>query len=183
MRRFEERPMVLRFLIYDTPTNRAVAESIEEQWAALGVAPQLNLFSDWRDYRQMLDSREFDVALVDVTPPGDPDLYDFWSQEAIIHGQNYAGWNRRRASEALEEGRRIWAIEERRPFYDTFLRYYSEDLPELTLFQHVYTYAVDAGVEGVEIGQINHPRDRYASMADWILLYRDVTVACPEDQA
>ncbi len=36
----------------------------------------------------------------------------------------------------------VWAIEERRPFYDTFLRYYNEDLPELTLFQHVYTYAV-----------------------------------------
>lgn len=180
MRRFEDQPMVLRFLVYDTPTNRAVAESIEQQWAELGVAPQLLLFSDWREYRQLLDSREFDVALIDVTPPGDPDLYDFWSQQAIIHGQNYAGWNRRRASEALEDGRRLWSVEDRRPFYDSFLRYYNEDLPELTLFQHVYTYAVNDAVEGVEIGRINQPRDRYASLADWILLYRDVTVPCPD---
>ncbi len=85
MRRFEEnQPMVLRFLVYDTPTNRAVAESIERAMDGIGVAPQLLLFSDWRDYRQLLNAREFDVALVDVTPPGDPDLYDFWSQEAII---------------------------------------------------------------------------------------------------
>jgi ABC-type transport system substrate-binding protein len=148
----------------------------------IGAAPQLVLFSNWRDYRQVLDAREFDVALVDVTPPGDPDLYDFWSQEAINQGQNYAGWNRRRASEALEDGRRLWLIEERRPFYDSFLRYYDEDLPELTLFQHLYTYAVNDAVEGVEIGRINHSRDRYTSLADWILLYRDVTVACADDQ-
>lgn len=174
--------MVLRFLVYDTPTNRELAGKIAEEWTELGVAPQLNLFSDWRSYRQALRDRNFDVALVDVTPPGDPDLYDFWSQEAIIRGQNFAGWNRRRASEALEDGRRVWQISERRPFYDAFLRYYNEDLPELTLFQHVYTYAVNEAVEGVEIGLIDHPRDRYLTMADWILLYRDVTVSCVEDQ-
>ena len=182
MRFKEESPLVLRFLVFDTPANQAIAESIAEQWSQLGVAPQLMLFSDWRDYREILNAREFDVALVDVTPPRDPDLYDFWSQEAIINGQNYAGWNRRRASEALEDGRRVWGIEERRPFYDSFLRYYNEDLPELTLFQHIYTYAVNDAVEGVVIGAIKQPRDRYKSLADWILLYRDVTVACEVDQ-
>jgi peptide/nickel transport system substrate-binding protein len=183
MRRNGESAMVLRFLVFDTPTNRKLAGKIADEWTALGVAPQLTLFSDWRSYRQALRDRNFDVALVDVTPPGDPDLYDFWSQEAIIDGQNFAGWNRRRASEALEDGRRVWEIGERRPFYDSFLRYYNEDLPELSLFQHVYTYAVNEAVEGVEIGLIDHPRDRYLTMADWILLYRDVTVSCAEDQA
>ena len=175
--------MVLRFLVYDGPTNRALAEAIVEAWTELGVAPQLLFFSDWRDYRRLLRERQFDVALVEVTPPGDPDRYDFWSQEAIVRGQNYAGWNRRRASEALESGRQVWSVEERRPFYDSFLRYYDEDLPELTLFQHVYTYAVNESVEGVEIGRIDNPRDRYLSLTDWILLYRDVTVACKDDQA
>lgn len=183
VRRSGDTSMVLRFLVYDTPTNRQLAEKIAGEWETLGVAPQLNIFSDWRSYRQALRDRNFDVALAEITPGGDPDLYDFWSQEAIIDGQNYAGWNRRRASEALEEGRRIWQISERRPYYDSFLRYYNEDLPELTLFQHVYTYAVNEEVEGVEIGRIDHPRDRYLTMADWILLYRDVMVTCVDDQA
>lgn len=183
IRRNGDDAMVLRFLVYDGPTNRALAEAIVEAWTELGVAPQLLFFSDWRDYRRLLRERQFDVALVEVTPPGDPDRYDFWSQEAIVRGQNYAGWNRRRASEALESGRQVWSVEERRPFYDSFLRYYDEDLPELTLFQHVYTYAVNESVEGVEIGRIDNPRDRYLSLTDWILLYRDVTVACKDDQA
>jgi peptide/nickel transport system substrate-binding protein len=180
MRHNGEEALILRFLVYDTPTNRALAEEIVGAWEEVGAAPQLTLFSDWRSYRQALRDRSFDVALVDVTPPGDPDLYDFWSQEAIINGQNYAGWNRRRASEALEEGRRLWNVDQRKPYYDSFLRYYDEDLPELTLFQHVYTYAVNEAVEGVEIGLINHPRDRYVSLAHWILQYRDVSVSCPE---
>lgn len=178
----EGTPLILRFLVFDTPTNRATAEEIETQWKALGVAPLMTLFSDWRDFRRALTSGNFDVALVDVTPSGDPDLYDFWSQEAIVRGQNYAGWNRRRASEALEDARRVWPVGEREPFYDAFLRYYDEDLPELSLYQHIYTYAVNESVEGISIGRIENARDRYTSLANWIMAYQDITVICPEEQ-
>jgi ABC-type transport system substrate-binding protein len=122
------------------------------------------------------------VALVDVEQMGDPDLYDFWSQEAIIRGQNYAGWNRRRASEALEEGRRAWDVSEREPYYDAFLRYYDEDLPEVALYQHIYTYAVDGSIQGVAIGRVDNARDRYVSLANWIMAYQEITVICPDDQ-
>ena len=175
-------PLILRFLVYDTPTNRTVAEEIEAQWKEIGVEPVMSLFSDWSDFRRSLATADFDVALVDVEQMGDPDLYDFWSQEAIIRGQNYAGWNRRRASEALEEGRRAWDVSEREPYYDAFLRYYDEDLPEVALYQHIYTYAVDGSIEGVAIGHVDDARDRYVSLANWIMAYQEITVICPDDQ-
>jgi peptide/nickel transport system substrate-binding protein len=175
-------PMILRLLAFNTPTNRAVAEEIEVQWKELGISPLMNLFSDWRDFRRALSNGDFDVALVNVRPSGDPDLYDFWSQEAIIQGQNYAGWNRRRASEALEEARQIWPADERLPLYQAFLRYYDEDLPELSLYQHIYTYAVNGSVEGISIGRIDDTRDRYTSLANWIMSYQDITVVCPEKE-
>jgi peptide/nickel transport system substrate-binding protein len=163
----------------DTPTHRLLAEAIGEQWSALGIGVQLSLAADLPELRQQLAERQFDVALVDVRPPRDPDLYDFWSQEAIIRGQNFAGWNNRRASEALEQARQTWGQPNRRPFYDTFLRLYDTDLPALTLFQHVYVYGLSDEVNEAEIGRIHHPRDRYKTMADWFLLYRDVTVSLP----
>jgi peptide/nickel transport system substrate-binding protein len=178
----EGEPLILRFLVFDTPTNRAIAEEIEAQWNELGIEPLISLFSDWRDFRRSLANGDFDVALIDVTPPGDPDLYDFWSQEAILNGQNYAEWNRRRASEALEDARRVWSIQEREPFYQAFLRYYDEDLPELSLYQHIYTYAVNGTVEGISIGRIDSARDRYTSLPNWIMSYQDITVICPEEQ-
>ena len=143
----------------------------------------MTLVTDWGDFRSALANGDFDLALVNVTPSDDPDLYDFWSQEAIVKGQNFAGWNRRIASEALEDGRRIWPAAERKPYYDAFLRYYNEDLPELTLFQHIYTYAVDDSIEGIEIGRIDDTRDRYTSLANWVTAYQDLVVLCPEDEA
>jgi peptide/nickel transport system substrate-binding protein len=183
IRQREGESLTLQLLVLDTPTQRLLAEAIGEQWSALGIGVQLSLANGLPELRQQLAGRQFDVALVDVRPPRDPDLYDFWSQEAIIRGQNFAGWNNRRASEALEQARQTWGQPSRRPFYDTFLRLYDTDLPALTLFQHVYVYGLSSAVNEAEIGRIHHPRDRYKTMADWFLLYRDVTVSCPDDHS
>jgi peptide/nickel transport system substrate-binding protein len=179
VRQREGTALNLRLLALDEPTHRTVAQAIAGQWANLGIGTELVLAPAMAELRQGLADRAFDVALVDVRPPGDPDFYDFWSQEAIVRGQNYAGWNNRRASEALESARQVWAVEARRPAYDTFLRLYDDDLPALTLYQHVTTYALSKEVNQAEIGRIDHPRDRYETLSQWFLLYRDVTVSCP----
>jgi len=170
----------LRLLFVDAPGQRALADAIASQWAEVGVASELRPVAG-EAYATALSEGAFDVALTEVRPPGDPDLYDFWSQEALVRGQNYAGWNSRRASEALEQARQLWEVSERRPFYDAFLQYFNQALPALSLYQHVYTYAVSDSVQNLEIGRIDHPRDRYETLAEWFLLYRDVTVSCPEN--
>lgn len=175
-------PLTLRLLALDTPTQRALAEALAGQLQAAGVGTELLLIGRLPEFRQALAERGFDLALVDVAPPHDPDLYDFWSQEAIVRGQNYAGWNNRRASEALEAGRQTLDYGERLPFYETFLRQYDGELPALTLYQHVGIYALSAAVQQAEIGRVAQPRDRYETMADWFLRYREVTVGCPEGQ-
>lgn len=180
-RQKEGQPLRLNLVTLDTPVFQTVAEAVGQQWAAAGVDVQITLVPDVATLRQLLAEGAYDVALLSFTPPGDPDLYDFWSQEAIVRGQNYTGWNSRRASESLEQARQIWGMEERRPLYDTFLRFLDQDLPALTLYQDVYTYALSPAVNEAEVGLINRPRDRYKTLADWFLLFREVTVACPEE--
>jgi peptide/nickel transport system substrate-binding protein len=158
-----------------------LAQNIQKQWAAVNTAAEITTASNLTELRELLAAGEFEVALVDVTAVTDPDLYDFWSQEAIVRGQNYSGWNNRRASEALEQGRQVWSVADRRPYYDTFNRLYDSSLPALTLFQHVTTYALSQQVNLAEIGTIASPRDRYITFADWFLLYRDVTISCPAE--
>ncbi|MDX1687209.1 MAG: peptide ABC transporter substrate-binding protein [Candidatus Promineifilaceae bacterium] len=180
VREGETETLILRLLLVDEPQYRRVADELASQWAAVGVGVEINA-EDAETFAAALGARDFDVALVEVAAPGDPDLYDFWSQEAIVRGQNYAGWNHRRASEALEQARQLWDVGERRRYYEAFLQYFSNDLPALTLYQHAYTYAVSESVNELEIGRIDHPRDRYETFPDWFLLYRDVAVACPEE--
>lgn len=179
VRQREGESLVLELLLLDAPVQRAVAAAIAEQWAAVGVQIQLNPAS-----REALNSslaeRNFDVALTPVAASGDPDLYDFWSQPAIVNGHNFSGWSSRRASEALEHARQSWDIAERKAYYDAFLDAFGSAVPAISLYQDVTTYVVSDEVKEVDIGRVDDPRERYADMADWFLLYRDVTVRCSE---
>ncbi|PID86147.1 MAG: hypothetical protein CSA11_08535 [Chloroflexi bacterium] len=171
-------PLLLSLLTLNTPQQKALAEAISQQWLHAGIKTEVRLANNVSELRQRLEEGEFDVALVDFVPPGDPDLYDFWSQEAILDGNNMARWNNRKASEALEFGRQTWDTDERRPFYNTFQRYYNQNLPALTLYQHVYTYGLSPKVNQAEIGLITEPRDRYQTLAQWFLNYQDISVDC-----
>lgn len=170
--------LTLTLLTLNTPQLRGMAEALGQQWKKAGIDTQVTLAADVAELRQHLDEGEFDVALIEFVPPGDPDLYDFWSQEAIVNGSNVAGWNNRKASEALEVGRQTWPTAERQPSYNTFQRYYNQSLPALTLYQHVYTYALSPEVNQAEIGFITQPRDRYQTLAQWFLQYQDIAVDC-----
>lgn len=182
VRQSDGEPFSIRLLALNTAVHQQVAQEVAAQWANVGVAVVVETAVSITDLREKLAARDFDVALVDISPSIDPDLYDFWSQEAIIRGQNYAGWNNRRASEALEAGRQVWGVGVRRPFYNTFLTIYADQVPAVTLYQHVYTYALSSEVNQVEVGPIYEPRDRYQTFANWFLLYRDVNIACPAEE-
>ena len=182
VRQLDGAPFELRLLALDTAVQQRLAQEVAAQWGNLGVAVAVETAVSITDLRDKLAARDFDVALVDITPSIDPDLYDFWSQEAIVRGQNFGGWNNRRASEALEAGRQVWGLAERRPSYSTFLSIYANQVPAVTLYQHVYTYVLSSEVEQADIGPIYQPRDRYQSFANWFLLYRDVTISCPAEE-
>lgn len=181
-RSFDGEPLRLRILTTDETTHLSIAGIIADQWANIGVDSELETV-DSTSLDTKLKEREYDLALVDIEPISDPDLYDFWSQEAIVNGQNFGGWNNRRASEALETARKLTTIEERQPYYENFLRYFEEDVPAFTLFQHVWTYGISSEVNEVDIGRIDFPRERYQSFADWYLEYRELPTACPEADA
>lgn len=183
VRQLEGEPFQVRLLGLNTDVQQRLAQEVAAQWENLGVEVLLETAESITDLREKLAARDFDVALVDIAPLVDPDLYDFWSQEAIIRGQNYGAWNNRRASEALEAGRQVWGLGERRPFYNTFLSIYADQVPAISLYQHVYTYVLSSEVNRAEVGPIYEPRDRYQTFASWFLLYRDVTITCPAEEA
>jgi peptide/nickel transport system substrate-binding protein len=168
-------------LFADNDQLRAVAKDLAGQWADIGVNIIL-VPSSVEEFTDRLKEGEFDIALVEVEPTSDPDLYDFWSQEAIVRGQNFGGWNNRRASEALESARQLYSQADRKPYYEVFLNIFNEELPALTLFQHVRSYGISSAVEDVDIGYFNSPREVYESFAKWFFFYREVAVACPDEE-
>lgn len=174
--RQKEGGQLLRFdlLHPDTETHRALAEAIQKDWRRLGVearpiaVPYDQLVVDY------LDPRLYHAALIDLnlSRSPDPDPYPFWHEAQSANGQNYGKWNDRQASGYLEQARILVDRGERAQHYRNFQIRFSQDLPALPLFYPVYTYAVDAEVQGIRMGPLYDPSDRLAGANIWYLMSR-----------
>jgi peptide/nickel transport system substrate-binding protein len=156
----------------DNPEYTALAKSIAQDWSKLGIEVNLKPVSYDELVSDHLDPRIYQAALVDLnlSRSPDPDPYPFWHQAQITGGQNYSKWDDRQASEFLEQARVTVDIGERTRLYRNFQVRFAADLPALPLFYPVYTYGVDSQVQGVTMGPLFDPSDRFATISSWYLL-------------
>lgn len=153
-----------------SPHNE-IATLIKAGWEDLGVQVTL----EGKPYEEVLanlQSRAYEVALVDInlTRSPDPDPYPFWGQAQIQSGQNYADWDNRSASEFLEQARMTVDLAERERLYRNFQVLFMRELPSLPLFYPVFTYAITDEINGVNLGPIFEPADRFNNVHDWFIL-------------
>jgi peptide/nickel transport system substrate-binding protein len=165
-------PMRFEMMYPDEDPYRTIAETIQSNWALLGVQVTLTPLSYDEIINSRLQGRTFDAALVSLnlsTTP-DPDPYPFWDQAQATGGQNYSQWNDRVASEYLEEARITLDLNERARLYRNFQVVFNDELPALPLFYPVYTYATDSSINGVRMGPLFSTSDRFSTILDWYLV-------------
>lgn len=170
----------------DDAIHTQIAQAIQSDWALIGV--QINLQSVPYDalVNDHLSIRNYEAALGDLntsrTP--DPDPYLFWHQAEATGGQNYSQWDNRTASEFLETGRTAADFNERTRLYRNFQVIFARELPSLPLYYPVYSYGVDAQVQGVQVAPMYDVSDRLALINEWYLVTRraleEQTEAVPE---
>ena len=158
----------------DDATHTKIAETIRDEWAAIGVRVDLQAIPYDELVVDSLSSRDYQAALVDInfsrTP--DPDPYPFWHQAEATGGQNYSQWDNRAASEYLEQARVTADPALRIRLYRNFQVIFAKELPALPLFVPVYSYGVNAEVQGVQVAALYEPSDRLATFTNWYLLTR-----------
>ena len=155
--------------------NQTLANEIARQWAWLGVRATVEPVEP-NHVLETLEKGEFDAILVDVDMRGDPDLYPFWSESAIVEGQNYGGWQHRQASQLLEQARQLTNLGQRSALYYRFQQVFAEEVPALLLFHHTYTYGVSEAVQQVTVGPMTDASGRFATIGDWFLVWREVII-------
>jgi len=138
-----------------------------------------NFHSVVNDY---LSTRNYQAALADLntsrTP--DPDPYLFWHQSEATGGQNYSQWDNRTASEFLETARTTADFAERARLYRNFQVVFTKEMPSLPLYYPVYSYGVDAQVQGVQVAPLYDVSDRLALIGEWYLITRRTLEQTPE---
>ena len=177
----EDQPLSFELLHPDDETHTKIAQTIQENWSQLGVSVTLKAVPYQTLIDEYLDTRNYQAALVDInlTKTPDPDPYPFWHQTQITGGQNYANWEDRQASEYLEQARIIVDPGERARLYRNFQVRFMNELPALPLYYPVYTYAVDASIQGIRIGPLFEPSDRFSTITNWFLVSRGTIAETP----
>lgn len=174
VRAHEEQTMTLQLTFPDESPWREVAALVQENWAALGVQTELVPASPEAILADYLEPREFEAVLteIDLSRFPDPDPYPFWHDSQIESGQNYSGFNDRNTSIWLEQARTTPDLGKRAELYRSFLHRFQDQVPALLLYYPVYNYAVDSAVQGISLGPLWDPSDRFITVNLWHLLAR-----------
>ncbi len=158
----------MTILVPEDAALEALVTAIAAAWGALGfearVAP---LAPD--ELAARLEAGDFDMALIELSfePYADPDPYVFWHQGQRENGQNYGAMDDRRISEALEMARREPYGINRAYFYTRFQELFAQRAVALLLYYPLSIYGADARLEGIQLGFLSTPSDRFRNIADW----------------
>jgi ABC-type transport system substrate-binding protein len=154
----------------DDPQVVSVAQEIAAQWSQLNIAVTVET-ADAATYQSRLDSSDFDAALVELSlgDSADPDVYQFWDEGQYPDGKNYGGVDDRRIAEDLERARRDPSGINRIILYDDFQHDFIERAVAIPLYYPLYTYATAPQVNGVQLGFIGSPANRFYTIRDWMI--------------
>ncbi len=166
----------------DDAVHTQIAQAIQSDWALIGIRIDLQSVPYDSLVNDFLTPRNYQAALADLntarTP--DPDPYLFWHQSEATGGQNYSQWDNRTASEFLESARTEADFTSRARLYRNFQVLFTKDMPSLPLYYPVYSYGVDAQVQGVQVAPMYDVSDRLALIAEWYLVTKRTLEQTPE---
>jgi peptide/nickel transport system substrate-binding protein len=158
----------LSILTPDDPARVRLAQEIATQWSQLNLSVSVEA-ADVASYQSRLEAGDFDVALVEYSlgDSADPDVYGFWHQGQYPNGANYGGADDRRISELLERARRDPYGMNRVTEYREFQRVFAERAIALPVYYPLFTYVISPDVQGIQLGFIGLPSDRFRNIGAW----------------
>ena len=152
----------------DDPRLVSLTNELATQWSQLSLTVTVEAV-DLETYQQRLQAHDFDAALVEYSLGGsaDPDVYAFWHEGQYPDGKNYGGVADTRLSELLEKARRDPYGINRVADYQEFQRLFVAHAVALPLYYPLFTFATSPQVQGVQLGFIASPADRFRNIGDW----------------
>ncbi|MGD2253633.1 MAG: peptide ABC transporter substrate-binding protein [Anaerolineales bacterium] len=185
LRALDDQFLAFELVIPDDPAFVRIAEILVQSWASIGVQAEVNPVDPDLIVTDYLEPREFHAVLTEINLAGfpDPDPYPFWHDSQIETGQNYSGFSDRNVSIWLEQARTNPDVSRRMELYRSFQYRFRDQVPSLLLYHPVYSFAIDTKVQGVTLGPIQDPSDRFANIMDWHLLVRRSVEATNESSS
>jgi len=163
---------VLRFSIStsDTPELVQAANMVKTMWQKIGADVSVKIFETGELNQSVIRPRRYDALLFGEIIGRDLDLYAFWdSSQRNDPGLNIAQYINLKADKILETARTITDVQTRLNQYAAFESEVRSDIPAIFLYAPDFIYILPKNVQGVDIGSITVPADRFAGISKWFI--------------
>jgi len=151
----------------------AVLKQVEAQWHKVGVKVVTNVIDTSSTtstfVQNVLQARNFDVLLYELSLGADPDVYAYWHSSQIgMSGYNFSNYSNRIVDASLASARSRIEPDLRNAKYTLFVRQWFADAPAIALYQSAVEYVTASGVQATRSGgRLVTLADRYADIQYW----------------
>lgn len=153
-------------LVEDHTYLRSLAREIVAQWQLLGLEFIVESLDDTA-LKTRLESGDFTAAIIMQRIGADSDLLRFWHPAEALGGRNYGAASDNELAELLEEARGEIYDTRRALLYRQLQDVFAEQVIAVPLFYPVFTFAARDSFEGIQLGYLTNPADRFRGIKDW----------------
>lgn len=152
----------------DTPELVATANAVADAWKEVGAKVEVQVFPISELNTSVIRPREYDAILFGEVVGRELDLFAFWhSSQRNDPGLNLALYTNSRADTLLSQARTTTKRGDRVALYSEFAELVQEDSPAVFLYSPEFIYALPRTLEGVELGALSSPSERFLSAYQW----------------
>jgi peptide/nickel transport system substrate-binding protein len=152
----------------NVPELRAAAQYLKAVWGQLGVQVTVKIFEAGDLSQNVIRPRKYDALLFGEVIGRELDLFAFWhSSQRNDPGLNIALYANATADKALEQLRETSDPAQRTQLYQQFSAELAKDIPAVFLYAPDFVYSIPKDIQGLDLGLIEDPSDRFLSVAQW----------------
>lgn len=152
----------------NVPELREAAQVIQDDWQRMGAKVDVQVYNQGDLSQNVIRPRKYDALLFGEVIGRELDLFAFWSSsQRVDPGLNIAMYANSTADKILESLRATESDSERQKLYAQFEDQLAKDVPAVFLYAPDFVYTVPKDLQGVDLGFIETPSDRFLSVAQW----------------
>jgi peptide/nickel transport system substrate-binding protein len=152
----------------NVPELRAAAEYLRKTWEELGVHVEVGVYDQGDLTQNVIRPRKYDALLFGEVVGREPDLFAFWdTSERLDPGLNIAMYANSTVDHMLEQLRITQDDSQRQAIYQQFTQAIIKDTPAVFLYAPDFVYIVPKDIQGLDLGFIETPSDRFLSITEW----------------
>lgn len=163
--------MRFSLLIDDSNPQRQLADDFAAQWGRLGFQVQAEAVSADALANRLTTGR-FDSAIATLRIGGDFDLYRYWHPAQLDNGRNYGAVSNHEIAELIELARREIYSGRRALLQQKTQETFADEAIAIPLYYPLFTFIVHAEFEGIRLGYLTSPADRFRGIGDWRIAAR-----------